>query len=89
MLIRQVDHHTSEVNTRPLLYPAKTRSTTVVFAFDSVLEAVFYDQLITKAVEMWIMTHADDGLNMEDMFVTIGWGSMQVIVEVSDRMRKD
>lgn len=84
MEIKSVDLHTAKHNSRPLRYPAGTCMATTTFARTG--EPIDYNLIVGMAITHWLNAHGAS-TDPDDLFITIAFGTFDVVVEVSDRLR--
>lgn len=88
--VLSVDHHVISRSytrgKRPLVYPGGTKCTTVAFWHSSKFS---WTEAIRKARGEWTKQFGEGPYPEEGIFYTIGFTTGKVIIEVSDRMRRE
>lgn len=97
MGLLEITHNVLDRNKRPLAYPVKTRCTELRYRRDVdeysesrityvPLEDTNWSYLVRTTIQEWHNEHGHDVMD-DDLFVTIGITTNQILIEVSDRMK--
>jgi len=86
MKVLAIDSHILDHDHCPFQYSRGTRCLRVKFDIKDFSYNTF-SEMITLGLEAWEVSFNEQGIDLEDMFITVGFSTLEIIVEVSDRMK--